>query len=335
MALGEDLRLDAPLSSAARDAVPWLVERLAGWSARLRPVSVEAPLAAADAGPARSGAATFFSGGIDSSYTLLTHQRDLDALVFVHGYDLRLDQGRLRAAAVANARSVAAETGKVLVELETDCRRLLDPFIDWGEYGHRLMLMAIGLLLAPQCARVYVPAGYADPTLGAARTRPEDYEAFGFGVDLTPDGLDTRRIDKTITIAGWPLAMANLRVCWENRRGALNCGVCEKCLRTLVGLRLAGIAGKPPTFARPLDLDRVRKLDLVDANGRAYMVENLELAQKTADVAVEDALGECLDRSHTIGEQWRSRLHLARRVATSEHPLRLALDIARAKLRRW
>ena len=76
-----------------------------------------------------------------------------------------------------------------------------------------------------------------------ARTRPEDYEAFGFGVDLTPDGLDTRRIDKTITIAGWPLAMTNLRVCWENRRGALNCGDCEKCLRTLVGLRLAGIAG--------------------------------------------------------------------------------------------
>jgi hypothetical protein len=305
-----------------------------GWGARLKTVAVESPPPRADC-RGGNGTASFFSGGVDSFYTLLTRAADLDTLVFVHGYDLRLDQERLKAEAASRARSVAGETGKALVEVETDCRELLDPFIDWGTYGHRLMLMSIGLLLAPQFGRVYVPGGYADPALGAGRTQPGEYEAFSLGVDLAPDGIEARRIDKTRAIAAWPLALANLRVCWENRRGALNCGECEKCLRTLVGLRLAGAPAGPPTFARPLDLDRVRKLDLVDANARAYMVENLERAREVGDSDAEEAVGECLDRSHLIGEQWRSRLHLARRVATSEHPLRLALDIARAKLRRW
>jgi hypothetical protein len=197
------------------------------------------------------------------------------------------------------------------------------------------MLMSIGLLLAHQFARVYVPGGYADPELGAGRTQPGDYEAFSFGVDLRPDGLGVPRIQKTRAIASWPAAHANLRVCWENRGGALNCGECEKCLRTLVGLRLAGVAGKPPTFSRALDLDRVRRLDLVDANARAYMVENLELAQSVGDQAVERAVGECLARTHFLSARLRSRLQTTGRLARSEWPLREALETARIRLRRW
>jgi hypothetical protein len=197
------------------------------------------------------------------------------------------------------------------------------------------MLMSIGLLLAHRFARIYVPGGYANPDLGAGRTRPGDYDAFSLGVDLAPDGLESPRIDKTRAIAASPLALANLRVCWENRRGALNCGECEKCLRTLVGLRLTGVPGQPPTFARPLDLHRLRKLDLLEANARAYMVENLELARVTGDREVEDAVKQCLTRTHFLGERLRSRLQTARRVVESERPFGQALELARRRLRRW
>jgi hypothetical protein len=49
-----------------------------------------------------------------------------------------------------------------------------------------------------------------------------------------------------------PVAMAHLRVCWEHRNGGefLNCGVCEKCLRTLLEIEAVqpGATARLPTF---------------------------------------------------------------------------------------
>lgn len=37
-----------------------------------------------------------------------------------------------------------------------------------------------------------------------------------------------------------PEALSRLRVCWENQAN-YNCGLCEKCVRTMLGLRALGI----------------------------------------------------------------------------------------------
>lgn len=51
------------------------------------------------------------------------------------------------------------------------------------------------------------------------------------------------RLEKVAAIANEPLVHSHLRVCRENRSAALNCGECEKCVRTQVQLAVADPTG--------------------------------------------------------------------------------------------
>jgi hypothetical protein len=54
--------------------------------------------------------------------------------------------------------------------------------------------------------------------------------------------------------------LARLRVCWENL-GNYNCGLCEKCIRTMLGLRAIGV-DRCPTFPDTLTPELVRQQEL-------------------------------------------------------------------------
>ncbi len=52
-----------------------------------------------------SGIACFFSGGVDSFYTLLKHREEITHIIFVHGFDIALEDHSLRAQASRMARA--------------------------------------------------------------------------------------------------------------------------------------------------------------------------------------------------------------------------------------
>jgi hypothetical protein len=65
------------------------------------------------------------------------------------------------------------------------------------------------------------------------------------------DGIELSRLEKTRLIAGWDVALQNLRVCNQYRQyrsGRLNCGRCEKCVRTMLGLLAVGALDKTNVF---------------------------------------------------------------------------------------
>ncbi len=75
----------------------------------------------------------------------------------------------------------------------------------------------------------------------------------------------------------------------------MNCGVCEKCTRTQVNLRIAGAIERCSAFAVPLNLEAVARLDLGNENVRAFAEENLTAAQaKGDDPELIAALEACL-----------------------------------------
>ena len=67
------------------------------------------------------------------------------------------------------------------------------------------------------------------------------------------------RLDKLRIIADWDVALDHMRVCLANVPDELNCGKCEKCVRTMLGLEAIGALSKTRAFARhqvtPKDLD--------------------------------------------------------------------------------
>jgi hypothetical protein len=72
-------------------------------------------------------------------------------------------------------------------------------------------------------------------------------------------------------LAGSPLALENLTVCWRSKL-AHNCGVCEKCLRTMIALALAGALGQCTTLPGSLDLDLVRHVPMSSQDCRDVML---------------------------------------------------------------
>ena len=89
-------------------------------------------------------------------------------------------------------------------------------------------------------------------------------------IELKVDGCQYRRVDKMKKIADWDIAQKYLNVCtsWKpNHRDASNCGVCSKCLRTLLPLE---ILGKLKNFSDVFNIEKYRKIS------RKYKVRCLQ-----------------------------------------------------------
>jgi hypothetical protein len=125
---------------------------------------------------------------------------------------------------------------------------------------------------------------------------------------LVHDGGDTDRVQKTVGVAGSEVALRHLRVCWENRDGTYNCGVCKKCLRTMIALRIAGRLEACETLPHEIDLDAVRALALDDVN---TLARHAELVLHLRDLGTEpDLLAACeesLRRDDPRTVRWGSR----------------------------
>jgi hypothetical protein len=67
------------------------------------------------------------------------------------------------------------------------------------------------------------------------------------------EGITLSRLDRTKLLADWDVAIKNLRVCNKSEHyqvGMLNCGECEKCIRTKLALLVAGVLEKTPSFSK-------------------------------------------------------------------------------------
>lgn len=299
MRRGEPLVVPGDVSPRLLEGVARIQEIFHAWDPRFRLVAVTGS-------PARDrprwhrprGVGCFFSGGVDSFYTALKHGDRIGALVFCEGWDPPLGDTARRARARTAVRAAAAALGKPLVEVVTNLAAVSAPLVRW-RYYHGPVLAAIALLLTPGFDRVLVPASHSYADLHPLGSHPlvdplwstEDLE-------LVHDGAEATRSQRVARIAQSPLALRWLRVCWEGPDGAQNCGACEKCIRTMVALRLAGALERCPTFTGPLDLDRVARLDLRTPDERAYAEDNLRVAEGAGgDPALAAALRACLARS--------------------------------------
>jgi len=190
-----------------------------------------------------------FSCGVDSFYSLLRYPRRIDAIISVLGFDVKLrDRSRSNALA-ASVRAVAAEHAIQPIVLSTNLRqhRLMKQ-APW-ERTHGGALAAIGHLLSDSHGTFVISSSVRrinnqpwgsrwdlDPKFGSAALVVEHF------------GEQTARSFKLLEIAEEPIVRKHLRVCWEYRKAGTNCGICEKCIRTMLTLDLGGHLGHFHTF---------------------------------------------------------------------------------------
>lgn len=273
MRRGEDLHLDAPVSPRLLEGVAKVQEVFTTWDRTIhldelwyRRIEVTAPGTRPAAAEVGRGTACFFTGGVDSFHTVIRNRHRLDALIFVHGFDVDLGDRRLREVVSARLRSAADELGLPLVEVEANLQEFgLASGVSWGEY-HGAALATVALLLSPRFERVLVPATHTYGHLEGLGSHPLLDPLWSTeAVEIVHDGADADRIQKLALLADEPVARAHLRVCWSNPGGAYNCGTCEKCVRTSVAARIAGVEDRFPTLTPP----SLARIGRVRATGRA------------------------------------------------------------------
>lgn len=319
MRRGEPLQIALPVDARLLDAVDVVQAIFTTWDRDLRPgarwyrrVPVDAhpapptaPIVPAGAPPRRRTAA-FFTGGVDSFHTAVAHRGELDLLVYVHGFDVALTDHRLRTEVSAHLRSAADDLGIELLELESDLQAFGDAHgVGWPDY-HGAALAAVAHLLVDRVDRVLVPATHTYAHLEGLGSHPLVDPLWSSGrMEIVHHGADATRADKLRALAHEPAARRHLRVCWENRGGAYNCGRCEKCIRTGAAVRVAGVEGAFPTIGAPslTDVARVR------ATGRGSPWRELrdELAHTGANPRLRAAMDVVLVRHQLRRWSWTRR----------------------------
>lgn len=236
----------ANLHEIARIAAEW-------WRWRNRdPVRCEGA-----AGPAAAGGqAMFFTGGVDSFCTLLRRGREVEALINIHGFDIPLADRARQAAAGAGIDAVAQALSKRAVHVATDLRQHpLFNTLSW-EITHVAALASVAHALSLQFGRVFLASSDVPPPWGSHPMLDGLWSSGALA--LVNDGAELSRLDKVRMIAGSDLVHWHLKVCWENRSAALNCGACEKCVRTQAQFAAVGALGRLGVFP-PGDLAARRR----------------------------------------------------------------------------
>lgn len=245
---GRALRLHAPVCDVWADNLAPLTDAFRGLWYPDAPRPLVTPSSRSEAGSPAT--ALCFSGGVDAFYTLLRAGLPVDRLVYVVGYDVKTRERRRAAAVEQLVREVAAGIGIRPVIITTNLRRHpLHKAAPWlRSFGGALA--AVGHLLGNEAGCLLTSSdglGQAHPDVGS---RPDTDPLHG-SRRMTIEHVAARvtRLEKLRAIAAEPLVQRHLRVCWKNVGQQLNCGRCEKCVRTMIELDACGVLGHFPGFS--------------------------------------------------------------------------------------
>lgn len=315
MRTGATLCIEGEISESYAAALDRYMRRFIAGFPEFHAVSIQ-PRGIRTVTPAASSGrcASFFSGGVDSFFTLLKARSDVTDIVYIHGFDVRLDDSSRRAAVDSMCGAVAAELGVRYLSVESNMGKVLQDFGSWPQHAHGLALIAVARLLAGHIDKVLIPGSFSickqkpwgswletDPLLSDER------------LQIIHDACEAQRMDKVMRLAGEPLALKYLRVCWERVDGMYNCCRCEKCLRTMTSLSILGMLDKTPAFTLPLEPRLVAQVCLPRPGLKVFAQQNLQLLRSSGLKwpELEKALQIQIDRSLWVARwrlKWRKRL---------------------------
>lgn len=185
-----------------------------------------------------SDAGLFFTGGVDSSYSLVKNRGKVTRLINVEGFDVAFDDDERLEATALLINHIANAEGLEVVRVRTNLRE--HPFfrsVKWGK-THGSALAGIAHLLSPHLRKVFVASSDVHEPHGS---HPQLDPLWSSDcMDIIYDSPGVARLDKVDAIKLVPWVDTHLKVCWENREKRLNCGRCEKCVRTQLQFFVVG-----------------------------------------------------------------------------------------------
>ena len=318
-----DIHLHGP---ATRTMLLNLAEFQLAWSRWLpavyRPVEIEVDTIVTTTGERSARSIAAFSGGADSSFTLLRNSPQsaapsygVDTVLLVHGFDVSLANGADLQELIERTAPIRAQAGVQLRIVRTNSKELS---LQRWEDSFAAQLAACMHLFSAEFSIALL--GSSEPydalVLPWGSNPVTDHLLSGGQLKIVHDGAAFSRSEKIAFLSRFPAAVASLKVCWEGKQQGRNCGVCEKCVRTQLNFLAVGMK-QSSCFDEPLDLRRISNIAI----------------RNDALIAEFRSIVEYAERRN-IDEEWlrllRKRLRRGKRNWTTKSRLRTVL--ARAGL---
>jgi hypothetical protein len=305
MKTGSALIVEGEISQKLFNAIDPITDFFNTLSTKLKKIKIKNIVPQTSKSSTENRVGLFFSGGVDSFYTFLKHQDEITDLIFIRGFDIPLTDHVLLKKTSEVIREIGLNFGKRVIEVETNLRlfyeqSFIQPYLRW-QFGHGPALASTGHLLFPFFHRIYIAAShtYADsypPDLGSHPLVDPLWSTET--LNFIHDGCEATRVEKTAFIAKSDIALKSLRVCYKNPNSVYNCGVCEKCIRTMINLECAGVLERCTTFNTTIDTKLIDKIVIRDVTDLFYIKENLKgLKNKPEDQSIYNALDKVRKRA--------------------------------------
>jgi len=202
--------------------------------------------------------AFFFTGGVDSLTALRANRLNFPAdhpgsvkdgiIVF----NLEVEDPQAFQYALKALSLIAEDAEVTLVPVSTNLRVLKDDWKFWWTAHMGPALCGIAHALSRRIGSAIIGSDYDVPNMRPHGSHPlVDPYFSSFDLKIRYDGTALSRLDKLRLLAGWKVGLDNLRVCNKQEQyqpGRFNCGECEKCLRTTLGLLAADALNKTTAF---------------------------------------------------------------------------------------
>jgi hypothetical protein len=234
-----------------------------------RPIRITAEEVRAATLATTSTAIAAFSGGLDATYAVHAHKRqligrrslDIRAGVLVQGFDLPLDKPEWFDNAKQHAAAILSGYDVALITVRTNWRSLESPWEQAHIFGVASVLHQFNGAFGH--AVIAADDAYDGEILGWGSNSITNQMMGGSSFPIRFTGAGRSRTEKAGIVGQEPEVLNHLRVCWEHPEGLGNCGRCEKCIRTKLNFMANGIT-EFPTLGPVATPQQVRKVMIMN-----------------------------------------------------------------------
>lgn len=287
MVLGEgiDVPKEFPISHELVDGIYSLQQIFNCWNSGLSKFDITGVIRPAE--NVTDGTATFFSGGVDSLYTLKSCKDEIDYTIYINGFDFDMEQDVFDKKYEQNKR-LSEFYGKKIIPIQTNFNSMM--FHDFKisrALHHGSCMASIAHILGLE--KIYIPSSFTHNQSVPFGSHPLTDRLWSNEVSkIVHSDASVARSTKTMEIVKDEFVSDNLVVCW--REPDKNCGKCGKCLRTMIVLKIAGITSKAFPYALT-DL-AIARLGCESFSDLSFFRDNLDLA-----IAYNDKIAKPLKKA--------------------------------------
>ena len=262
--LGEKrLFIEGEVCPFLKEGIGVAMKILSHWTnGKYRQIPVEACVRKAIVIPQPLRTGMVMSGGMDSLAALrlnrLHYPKDHPAYVkdsfFLHGFDIGgvIERGmkyHVFDRALDAISKITRDAGTKLIPVYTNIRHLCDERALWLDSFFGAVLAAMAHSFSARINLMFIGSSYDIPNLHPCGSHPLlDPEYSSYGMRIRHRDYELSRLEKVKVVSEWDAAFQNFRVCLANVSDQLNCGKCEKCVRTMTELTALGVLHKTRAF---------------------------------------------------------------------------------------